>query len=849
MSDVRSDVEAFIREKGYSSKTDIESISDGLLEKFPCLEDDLSLEELDQVVADVLTERAAADLSAKQNSQKKEPSPKKKNSPPRKRRPHPEDPKDGKGAPAPFIQAPYRFVALEKTVVPAQSAADISRPGADRLDASLDVDWAAETPILIGQNGKEEDNENGIAVPMRLDHLADQAHGQEPYIIPGATLRGLIRSAVEIVALGRLGFINGHHRYGLRDFTHPAYAEESPVGKIDEVRAGWLTCDGDPQDRDSVWSIAEIGGRGWSCIEIDTLLSDVPHMRRGDVGRIDWINKPLEKKYAALKMVGHSANGKEEIYDFSVSKSFSSSRQGENKSGSGVRTPPYIYRFGTPGVVVCSDEFKVKTINKTTKKYEYVFHGQPGEPVHLDKDIVEAFRRLYCKPSANKPTPDGTYKKLVPTLKVGKRVPVFFVGDLGTDQHQGEGFFFGFTRLFKILHEQSVQQVLEKVYPAHRPDSLDDPLGTTGEAPVHVPDFVENLFGWVVEPKDLGAEDGARVATGSVAHKGRIAFGLARMMPDQSVVVKGPLKTVSMGPKASFAPFYLANSTNDGELDYSPQTGSVTLAGRKRYLPRKQTRQQRAEAWQDFERFHHDMEAQITKGSRGKPLSDDVFSKLKFLCPANSGTDLHFASTIKLKNVTPEELGAVLYALTHGGDPHKPYRHLIGRGKPWGAGQVRVASVRLQVKPHLKNKQWEWCLPPTDDEVLHTGRAGAQETGFFPAEQTGRPSHSPSPFVRAFIAYMRQQPALQAYPDIPSLREFFGASCVGIGAQLAADGRLGYMTLDDHTRLKKAYVSTRKEWAAPIRAANKKILSDQDKDNRILPAPRCETVPKGAGDL
>ena len=49
---------------------------------------------------------------------------------------------------------------------------------------------------------------------------------------------------------------------------------------------------------------------------------------------------------------------------------------------------------------------------------------------------------------------------------------------------------------------------------------------------------------------------------------------------------------------------------------------------------------------------------------------------------------MRFSSRIRLHNVTAEEIGLVLYALGHGGDPKKPYRHQIGRAKPYGAGEV-----------------------------------------------------------------------------------------------------------------------------------------------------------------
>lgn len=94
-----------------------------------------------------------------------------------------------------------------------------------------------------------------------------------PWVIPGATIRGLLRHASEIVAHGKLGSANLHHRYGLRDFQHPYYANESAVSDITKVRAGWLHIE-NSGDRDT-WTITP--ARRWAKVRVEQLVS--PHCR------------------------------------------------------------------------------------------------------------------------------------------------------------------------------------------------------------------------------------------------------------------------------------------------------------------------------------------------------------------------------------------------------------------------------------------------------------------------------------------------------------------------------------------------------------------------------------------
>jgi CRISPR/Cas system CSM-associated protein Csm3 (group 7 of RAMP superfamily) len=79
--------------------------------------------------------------------------------------------------------------------------------------ATITVDWIAETPLLVG----------GAAAPKKKGEIVEPLTIGGRYELPGATLRGLLRNAVEIVAHGKMTQGNWHYRFGARDFVHPYY--------------------------------------------------------------------------------------------------------------------------------------------------------------------------------------------------------------------------------------------------------------------------------------------------------------------------------------------------------------------------------------------------------------------------------------------------------------------------------------------------------------------------------------------------------------------------------------------------------------------------------------------------
>ena len=272
-------------------------------------------------------------------------------------------------------------------------------------------------------------------------------------------------------------------------------------------------------------------------------------------------------------------------------------------------------------------------------------------------------------------------------------------------------------------------------------------------------------------------------------------------------------------PRASFSPFYLKPSQpglKDGEADYSAAK-PPRLAGRKRYLPREVKPDPENMLSKINMMGQRQLDA-IRKSSRGRDPSAEIQSHLRFLVPTDPSKLLVFKGEIKLHNVTAAELGAVVFAMTHGGDPRKPYRHMVGRAKPFGAGQTRLRSLSLVAEANCGVA----VKPPELDELLSPDT----RTGFCPPDSKA----SLKPFLKAFGVHMRAQPGLKAFPNLPAVLEFLGVSDPANGAALEA--KLDYMPLANFNQIRKAT----KPLKDPNAAAPATFGAP---DGRVLGAPRA----------
>jgi len=682
-------------------------------------------------------------------------------------------------------------------------------PIAGGFSGEIEREWAFETPMLIGVE------EDGVSGPMKLNGK---------YVIPGATLRGAMRAAMGIVCRSRLTQVNINHKYGVRDFDHPLFnrgkrTEKDPLA-WPNLGAGWLqkkpASDEQRAERLSDYVLTPCDKK---LIRIRALPKRLNGRNDTNTGlwHLEWLTTKLADRYQKAGNSERGPTGKA-VFLF-----------GEEQKRSFIALPDengdhYVIEGTGPdsmqGWLVFSDRLgTIKTLDRLSradrdelvrkldeqdlakpgssgffKKRECVFLDRPGaKEVRLTQEVFEKFERINSKPGKTALKPDGSYAVLQPTLTANLRLPVFYVGDLGD---QKSGLDIGLTRLFKLSHENGVGDVLLR-QKAHKP--------IRGK-----PDMVEALFGFVYDRFDLGIPKDDRLVPGDVARKGRIAFGFANLMKESSEKTTGVITTAAMTPRASYAPFYLRGPIKDWTDQSSDgrRNGEARLAGRKRYFPRFPVSSV-GEAAESI---------RATLSERYDTRNQDMKSELKFLGSSNPGIDLIFSGVIQLHNVTAEEIGALLWVLTHGGDSTKPYRHMIGRAKNAGAGQMRVKSLKLKLSAHPGKASRKGLLTSTEP----------WETRGIDGGWTNADSQSLGPFLREFEKYMRRFD--RNWPLVDDIREFLGVSDPRKGAELHANGDAKFLTLQEFGRLRGSVKADIRHDPAPVSKAN----------DRLLPAPSIE---------
>ncbi|QSZ28051.1 TIGR03986 family CRISPR-associated RAMP protein [Aceticella autotrophica] len=127
-----------------------------------------------------------------------------------------------------FAKAPYNFIPLNECVVKAQNIPEFNKFHDDRISGYIDLLVTTKTPIYIRRDKEESDFfsiKNGLP------------------IIPGSSLRGMVRTLVEIVSFGKFGFFDKDRRLYYRDVAGKrSTLKDIYSSKIsnDKIKAGYL---------------------------------------------------------------------------------------------------------------------------------------------------------------------------------------------------------------------------------------------------------------------------------------------------------------------------------------------------------------------------------------------------------------------------------------------------------------------------------------------------------------------------------------------------------------------------------------------------------------------------------
>ena len=660
------------------------------------------------------------------------------------------------------VRAGFRFVPINRKVIAPPIALgdlDISRPNAGgSVSGFVDVTWTAETPICIGR-------ETGVGNTVESIKLGGS------YCLPGSSLRGMVRSVLEIATFSHLGRINDKHHHGSRNYekkSMPARHHHSPP----DLRAGWLTFDG------TQWKLtkAAMGAVGYRLVHFRDIVTKLG----ADLTVDQWRELTMPQKRARLREAGLHNEQKLLI--------------GETLQG-GIPTAAYAIGGRSPnedlivdGFLVCAGKSEIPSDNPVrAKKYEALF-GPPSRQgknlIQLPPSFMALFNALHAYPGRNRQepredwrywlcrtfTPSGkSYREALgyehrkddpqppsdggrPVSELPWGIPVFFHGDIPTAAHKIKWeaapaqfpFFIGLSRVLRSPWAHSVGEVAQRLY--------QEPGAPA--AKYHVPklneengwDFARAIFGEVQQKEDGDASDSAALA-------GRVAFECAWRVQEQEPRLETHTGVLST-PRESFYPFYLAEDASHRGVSNAGIEGSydderTIPAGRKRYVVRS--------------------EATSLPPGNNNPAT---LSTIRFL-PASA----KFHGRIRFHNLHPVELGALLWALSFG-EPGGRFRHVAGRAKAYGY-EVLKADFSLRTR-HLLN------CPDI---------------------------RKPEPYIAGFVSYMRgklQEMGLPPFEQSEQIRKLLRLADPACGAAAAARGELGAGEIEEYTDWKKDFACDRK---------------------------------------
>lgn len=555
-----------------------------------------------------------------------------------------------------WARAPYNFVPLPETIVLARDPLDqdIYHDSSPGLTGWIECELETCSPTYVrGMFTVAEYEVQGNKGPEEL--TAEEKERRAPFfsigggeiegrllpVIPGGSLRGMIRSLVEIAGYGKMRWVAKEPTF---TFRAVAAASDDPLrnpyqdalGRYgSRVEAGYLEKRGDD------WYIIPAfkpEDKGWP--ERNTYL------------------KVKERHIPPKAIPGfkrlNSQDYRPQWHKVSFEVDIRPGTRGRYVAITDIAGEQS--RLSYKGVLVCSGNMLETTPEgRESPRKNHALILEPNtraRKLKISQQAVQDYLAGMTRYQAEALADWGGVRG--GCLKDG--APVFYVAE------GGEVIYFGHSPNFRIparlFGESRAATPLDFVPPALRNDSQDEVNSR--------PDLAEAIFGWVEEP----------VTSPKGQCAGRVFFGDARYVSAADGVWYQPEPitphTLS-GPKPTTFQHYLVQDRRAGHnpddkrslAHYGTSPDETQIRGHKLY-------------WHQGD--NPDIEATAKERQHEKQLTRIV--------PLKPG--VHFSSRIYFENLRSEELGALWWALTLPGAKGKTYRHKLGMGKPLGMGAVAI---------------------------------------------------------------------------------------------------------------------------------------------------------------
>ena len=507
------------------------------------------------------------------------------------------------------INAPYNFVPLSETVVTPEWAELVSHdlPFKDGISGELQLTITAQTNILVGGENRERDD--ATSTPGSV-HFFKMENGQGKYAIPGSSLRGMIRSVMEIATFSRMNAVDDRS-FGLRDLTRGSVYAKRAIGK-GKVKTGFLKMLDGNKLVISPCDMARLDHRDleeW--MEVDEPLFAAE--TADDPG-----HKRVSAKYARWESVssGVTENGYLNCDIETVGSGFLQEERVVSIDSGDTRAVPVF-----TGQV--SDN----------KHKDFVFHNVGKKPDieidSYDKNAWRDFLFIHHDAEVSDKTDMSWPNYWRDEFKAGNDVPVFYIQS--NDQAPSGRLQIGLAFLPKLAGDFSVYDMIRNTTNKHLQDKGFD--------------FPSLIFGTVGQ--DESGNDRSL--------KGRVSIEPAVQCGDE-IPDASPTPTILNGAKPSYFPNYLQQPVNG--------KGDALATGKQyaTYLKTDENTNPKIRGWKRYP---------AREGYHPQSLSGDQVTSYRVQTNLHTlPAKTEFQGRMTFHNLKPEELGALIWSTQLEGSRH-----------------------------------------------------------------------------------------------------------------------------------------------------------------------------------
>jgi CRISPR-associated protein (TIGR03986 family) len=546
--------------------------------------------------------------------------------------------------------APYNFVELPNDIVEIQADSLPSHnvyynQSEKRYTGRIDCTLTTESPLYIRCGFTQEEFASGVESKELPDFFYTEiaSKARKP-VIPGSSLRGMLRNLIEIISFSKIELVSDKKRFFFRAV---AAKKDDPLGSeykklLKNVQAGYLVSE----------------GNNWYIQPAKTIeKSSIIWVKERDLAGIQTLIRMNQENYTP------------QYIDVSFGDtSFQSPRRFTRQ----VSANQKLYR--ERGVLVTSGNMLESSDNpENLRRRNHCIVPEINRDVDrisISDDAVQHYRSALTEFQTKEP-----FDKDFGVLKEGR--PIFYCKP---QSGQTEVTLFGHCPNFRIPYSP-----LQDGKAASAVDFIPKNIGKSIKI-----DLAEAIFGFV-RSKDNNNQSKLEKSTAHKFHAalaGRIFIGdaICEKTINDDVWLTGSLdKTITpkilSNPKATTFQHYLVQTSSEkiqlkhyaNKPPKDDQVGETVIRGHKLYWHKGNN--------PDIEHPDGDC-ASGTQITKIKPIKAGV--KFTF--------DIHF------ENLTDIELGAILWILQKAAEPK--YCLSLGMGKPLGMGAVKIKHQLL-----LNNRQ------------------------------------------------------------------------------------------------------------------------------------------------